>query len=472
MLTFLQKIFTQVSEILQNVEVKIGQNTISLNLILQLIISVIVVLIFSHFLYKILRNRLLVKFAIDEGNRDALASIITYITGGLGLILVLDGTGFNLASLAVLAGGLGIGLGFALQNVTENFLSGLTLLLERSVKVGDFIELWVSEEFQTLQGTVRKISLRSTIIQTNDGTSLIMPNSSLVQKPIINWKYQQNKNQIIILIKVDSNSDPLVVTETLLNSAYMEQSLAKDPPPKVIFNGFVDNSLEFELRVWTYQIEKKVDIKSSLNFIIQYNLRTSGILLPYHQKETDQNILPTDQQSNDKYQPLSLRVLLRKVTYFQKFNDIELRQLIEIGYRQRIKASDILFRENDPGNAFYIILGGSVEVFVEKINKHLSTLQTGQFFGELALMLAIPRTATVRALEDTNLFVINNKGFEKLLKKHPDLAEEIVQELGKHQEELASRQEQLRQLGLVDAAEDDNNPMVWVRKRLQTVFNL
>lgn len=472
MVTFLQNLFTEISDTLHNVEVKIGQNTISLDLILHLIISVIVVLIFSHFLYKFLRNRLLVKFGIDEGNRDALASIVTYITGALGFILVLDSTGFNLASLAVLAGGLGIGLGFALQNITENFLSGLTLLLERSVKVGDFVELWISEEFKTLQGTVRKISLRSTIIQTNDGTSLIMPNSSLVQKPIINWKYQQNKNQIIIPVKVHGSSDPLVVTEALLNSAYMEQLVIKEPPPKVIFNGFVDGSLEFELRVWIYQIDKKIDIKSSLNFIIQYNLRSSGVSLPCLQKESDPHLLPSNQQSNDKYQPLSLRVLLRQVTYFKNFNDIELRQLIEIGYRQRLRTSEILFRENEPGDAFYIILAGSIEVFVEKINKHLSTLQTGQFFGELALMLAIPRTATVRALEDTNLFVINNKGFEKLLKKHPDLAEEIVQELGKHQEELASRQQQLRQLGLVDAAEDDNNPVVWVRNRLKTVFNL
>jgi CRP-like cAMP-binding protein len=113
-----------------------------------------------------------------------------------------------------------------------------------------------------------------------------------------------------------------------------------------------------------------------------------------------------------------------------------------------------------------------VEVFVEKLNKVLTTLNAGQFFGELSLMLGIPRTATVRALEDTLLFVINNKSFEQLLHEQPELAEVIVQELSKHQEELAERQQQLRELGLVDAEEDDNNIVVWVRKRIKNLFSL
>ena len=153
-------------------------------------------------------------------------------------------------------------------------------------------------------------------------------------------------------------------------------------------------------------------------------------------------------------------------------NDLDLRKLIEIGYHLRIKESEILFKENDPGDAFYIILSGKVEVFVSKINKHLATLKKANFFGELALMLGIPRTATVRALEDTTLFVINNQAFEKFLKSNPLVAEEIVCELVKCQEELTYRQQQLRKMGLIDELEVDINPVVWVRKRLKKVFNL
>jgi potassium-dependent mechanosensitive channel len=254
----------------------------------------------------------------------------------------------------------------------------------------------------------------------------------------------------------------------------MEPLILKEPTPKVIFNGFADGYLDFELRVWTNYIDKKTEIRSSLNFIIEYYLRYQGIYPSFVQGIKYDGISSGKlQNSNDKsLQIPSLRVLLRKVAYFQNFSDIELRQLIENGYRKRLRADEILFRENDPGDAFYIILSGLVEVYVEKINKHLTKLSSGQFLGELALMLAIPRTATVRALEDTTLFVINHQGFEKLLKSHPDLAEEIVQELGKHQEELASRQQQLRQMGLVDASEDDTNLVSWVRKRVQKVFSL
>ena len=161
-----------------------------------------------------------------------------------------------------------------------------------------------------------------------------------------------------------------------------------------------------------------------------------------------------------------------EVTYFKNFTDVELRKLIEVGYRKRIKPLDFLFHEGDPGDAFYIILSGSVEVFVEKINKNLTTLKAGKFFGELALILGIPRTASVRAIEDTILFAINKKGFEKILHENPELAEVILQEFGKHKEELFERQSELRTLGLVDIEEDDKNIIVWVRSRFKNLFNL
>ena len=470
----IKKIFLELSQILQNPVLKIGQTTISLASLLQLIFSFVVVIIICRIFDNLLKNKILVNFGIDEGNREALATIFTYIFGTLGFLIILESTGFNLASLAVLAGGLGIGLGFGIQNITANFLSGLTLLIERSVKVGDIVELWISEEFKTLQGKVKKITLRSTIIQTIDGSSLIIPNSELVQKPILNCTYNQNIIQISIPVKIEYGNDPLVITETLLDSAYMELLVIVDNPPKVIFNGFANGYLDFELKVWINQINEKNDVRSILNYTIEYNLRHKGIHFAAnkHINEINYSLYSQYNQFEKKQKNSSLRTLLRQVTYFKTFNDLDLRKLIEIGYRRQIKESQILFHENDPGDAFYIILSGKVEVFVAKINKHLTTLGKAQFFGELALMLAIPRTATVRALEDTTLFVINNQAFETFLKGNSELAEEIINELAKHQEELTSRQQQLRQMGLIDESEDDVNPVIWVRKRIRKVFNL
>ncbi|MCT7951059.1 mechanosensitive ion channel [Ancylothrix sp. C2] len=464
---------------------KIAGAELTISSIFQIILWLTLLILFTRILKKFLKSRLLVKFKIDEGNREALSTIISYAFAVLGFILILQTTGFNLASIAVIAGGLGVGIGFGLQNITNNFVSGLTLLVERTVKVGDFVE------FDGLSGYVKEIAIRATIIRTLDGSDVVVPNSKLVENKLVNWSLESYTGRIHIPIGVAYESDPLLVTEILLKSAYMESAVLSDPAPKVIFNGFGDNALHFDLQVWINRIDQKIPVTSSINFIVEYNLRQQGINIPFpqrdlwlrnpevlnfgrRQREVPQELAEVHHRPipSPAVKPLALRDLLRQVTYFQNLTDLELRQLIEIGYRKRLLASEILFHEGDPGNAFYIILSGSVEVYVEKINKHLTNLTAGKFFGELALMLGIPRTATVRAKEETILFVITNKGFEKLLRENPELSEVMVQELGKHQEELAQRQQQLREMGLVNAAEDDKNLRVWVRKRLKNLFSL
>jgi small-conductance mechanosensitive channel len=484
-MNFVDKFNTKITNVFTNQLFKIGETPISLSSILQLIILLTLVLFIARAGKKILKRKLLRQLGIDEGNREAIATIISYTIVILGIIVVLQTTGFNLASLAVLAGGLGIGIGLGLQDITKNFVSGLTILLERKLKVGDFVE------FNGLVGYVKEISIRSTLIRTREGGDVVVPNTHLVENRLLNWTYDNFTARIHIPVKVSYFSDPILVTETLLKSAYMEPAVLQNPPPKVIFIGFGDNSLDFQLRAWVNRVDLEPDIKSSLNFIIEYNLRQQGITIPFPQRALwlqNPEVLrqvwlkPEEEKTSSTMtpqplptsipKPLALRDLLRQVAYFKNFTDLELRQLIEIGYRKRLRISDILFQEGDPGDAFYIILSGSVEVFVEQLNKHLTQLHPGQFFGELSLMLGIPRTATVRAVEETILFVINHKGFENLLQEHPELAEEIIQELGKHQEELGERQRQLREMGLVDADEDDKNPVVWVRKRLKNLFSL
>lgn len=480
------RILTALYELFTTTLFHIGGTSVSLSSIVQLILSLLIVFFLARAFKNVLKSRLLVRVGIDEGNREAIATIVSYATGTLGVIVILQTSGFNLASLAVIAGGLGVGLGLGLQDATKNFISGLTLLLEGTIRVGDFVE------FDGLSGYVKEISIRSTIIRTRDGGDVVVPNSQMVENRLMNWSYDSFKARMHIPVGVAYESEPVLVTEILLKSAYMEAAVLHDPAPKVIFMGFGESSLDFELWVWVSRIDKDPDIRSSLNFIIEHNLRQQGISIPYPQRDLwlrnpevltrkvrkkvedtpDFTSLPQPQLLEKRSKPLSLRDLLREVTYFENFTNLELRRLIELGYRKRLRASEVLFREGDAGNAFYIILSGSVEVVAEKLNKYIKTLKAGQFFGELSLMLGIPRTATVRALEDTIVFVINNKSFEKLLQEHPELAEVIAREFGNRQEEVFQRQQQLRELGLLDAAEDEKNPVAWVRKRLKDLFNL
>nr|WP_216670390.1 mechanosensitive ion channel domain-containing protein [Microcoleus asticus] len=481
----------KISQIFTATLFTIGENPVSLQSLVELIVLFIAILVISRSFTGFLKERLLVRLGIDEGNREAIAVIIGYLIVAFGAIVAIQSIGFNLASFAVVAGGLGVGIGFGIQDLTTNFVSGLTLLLDRPVKVGDFVEL------EGLMGIVKKISIRSTIIQTNDDSSVIVPNSKMISNKIVNWSYENSLLCLRVPVEVAENSNPLLVTETLLNIAYAEAGVVYEPNPKVLFVEFGDDSFKFELLVWTDRPTDREVIKSSLNFAIEYNFRQHKIEFPFNDREiylqnpevilsmfnnkkSGIDITNTSSENKQKMPIIaeemkkqsSLSCLLREVEYFENLTDLELRQLIEVGYRQRLRSQEFLFRENDPGDAFYMILSGSVEVFVEAIDKHLNNLGTGQFLGELSLMLGIPRTASVRALEETILFAINKEGFQKILTEQPDLSEQIIQEIVKHKEELSQRQQQLREMELVDAAEDDENPIEWVRKRLKDLFSV
>lgn len=450
-----------------------GEGSLSLSSIFKFIIAVLLIIYLIRGFRNVLSRRLLTRLNIDAHNREAIATIISYSVGTFGLIIVLQTIGFNLASLAVLAGGLGVGIGLGLQTLTVNFVSGINLLLARKLRVGDYISI------ENVQGYIQEIALQTTVIRTRDGASVIVPNQQLVGSQVTNWSYDNYTARLHLPVGVAYGSDLVLTTEVLLECAYASPHILPDPVPRVLFLGFGNNSIDLELRVWANQVDLEADIKSDLYFAIEQELKQNGIQIPFPQldlwvrQKEPQPVLPHSEQPEPpaSHSHLrSLKSLLRQVDYFQNLTDVQLRQVIESGYRQRLSPDEVLFKENDPGNAFYIVLAGTVEVVSETLNKTLSVLSAGQFFGELSLMLGVPRSATVRALEATHLFVINQHGFKQLLTNHPNIYDVIVQELKTHQEELAERQKQLRQLGLIDSTEDDTNLMVWVQNRLKRLF--
>lgn len=497
-------IFIQVQQMFQNLSrglttplFYIGDNHLSISAIVRLILLAIAVLIISRAIGEGIKRFLLTRMGLDRGSREAIASVIIYIIATLGILIVLQRAGIDLRTLTVLAGVLGIGIGFGLQNLASNFISGLTLLFEQPIKVGDFIEV------DNLLGTVESISIRSTIVRTLDGIFVIVPNITFVENNIINWSYKDPKSRLHIPVGVAYGTDPLLVTEALLAVARVEPTVLNRPSPKVWFKGFGDSSLDFELLVWIDNPQDSDPIKSSLNFLIEHELNQREIVIPFPQRDlwlknsqdlsllfNNSNITNTSEskvfsqnsiyseQKQSSIQPQikkaspkspnnwTLRDLLKRVTYFANFTDIKLRQLIEYGYRQLFPKAQIIFQENDPGDSFYIILSGAVEVISEKTGKYIATLHEGEFFGEMSLLLGAPRTATVRTIEDSILFVIEQHDLQKLLEEHPSLAVDISQK-------LYERQEALRELGLIDdQISPENTPLTRIRNRIQTLFGI
>ena len=491
-----QAIFSHLINILDSITFSIGKNEVTLTYLFQVIVYLIIIAVLANYLNKILRQRLLKRLISEYGIRYVFASLISYGIGAFCFIIILQTTGFNVSALAFLGGGLGIGIGLGLQGMTKNLVSGLSLLLERKVKIGNFIK------FNNIEGYVTEISTRSATIHLEDGSSVIVPNRKLMENELTNYHYKTDHVRLSLFIRVDYNSDLVLVTETLLISAYSENNVLQIPPPKVIFKGFTDSCLEFEFWFWidSDKMGIRFEIMSSLYFAIEYNLRKRQIKIPLAQRELwlnnydiiNQTFSNPERKANlitsathqvikNHYVPLnhstssdllSIKELLSKVEYFKTLDDLHIRKLIEIGTLKQLKYAEILFKENEPGDAFYIILSGSVEIFTETLNKTLAILHRGDFFGELALMLGIPRTASVKAQQDTRLFSINNKQFDQLLKNYPELCERIVEELSKNQEELSHRREELRKKGLLQPEEEDSNILAWVRHRLQSILTL
>lgn len=459
----------KVLNFINSIKIPFGDSEVPLILIVQVIFYTFILFFLIQKIKRLLRDRLFIGLGIDSSSREAIAIIVSYSTGIIIYIILLQFVGFDLAYLAVLAGSIGIGIGFGLQETTKNFVSGLTLLFERSVKVGDYIE------FENIKGYVRRVTTRSTIIQTIHHQHIIVPNSQIVENRLINWTYNNSQTQenhvcIPVLIEVADTNDTVLVTEALLRAAHRERLVLKEPLPHVKFTGFAEGVFKFKLWVWIDRIHQEPLIVSNINYNIVYYLREYDIELPVHTValenslnnitpvSTDDSQAEVKQTSSSIPQPklLFIRDSLRGVSYFQNFSDLELRELIARGYQKQLKATEVLFREGDRGDAFYLILSGSVEVFEEKLNKHLNTLEAGSFFGEVALMLDTPRTAAVRAIENTVLFTIDRLNFQHLLQDYPQLAEVIARKLSENQQELTQRQEQIKELGLSEA-ENTNN---------------
>lgn len=168
-----------------------------------------------------------------------------------------------------------------------------------------------------------------------------------------------------------------------------------------------------------------------------------------------------------------LKSLLHSVPAFQEINETELERLIQLGYQVELPAQDVICREDEPGNTFYIILSGSVEFNVTALNQHLRTQQAGSFFGELALLLGIPRTATVTTLEPTILFAVNQAGFQRLLQENPNLAETITNQFNVYKVELEQREDFLYRHNLInDELTFKQNFLAWIRERIRQIFGI
>jgi small-conductance mechanosensitive channel len=217
-------------------------------------------------------DHVLARRGVDVGLREALGAITRYAVIGLGTLVILQAAGINLTSLNVLVGAIGVGLGFGLQNITSNFFSGLILLLERPIRIGDRVEI------AGAVGEVREIAARATTLITDENVAVIVPNSQFISERVINWSRPNALTAYVLTFHVAQGSDPELVRRLLLAAAEGHQRVVRSPAPEVEFERVGLRGLQFRLQVWSRDDLKTAGtLRSELNFAVWKQLATSGI---------------------------------------------------------------------------------------------------------------------------------------------------------------------------------------------------
>ncbi|MBU0995146.1 MAG: mechanosensitive ion channel [Proteobacteria bacterium] len=215
---------------------------------------------------------------MDIGLQESITTISVYLIWAAGTLMALNAFGLNMTSITVVLGALGIGIGFGLQNIFNNFLSGIILLFERPIQVGDDVEVngtWAN---------VKKINVRSTVVQTYDNATLIIPNSDFISAQVTNWSFKDKRIRRNIVVGVAYGSDLMMVQSSLLEAAEKTQRVLKLPKPDVIFKDFGDNSLIFVLRLWT-RVDYFYTVESAVRFEIDRLFRERKIEISFPQRD-------------------------------------------------------------------------------------------------------------------------------------------------------------------------------------------
>src|ERR1700737_76391 len=255
----------------------IGLSLIQIFLLIALLIAVFWL---SSRTKRFLFNRFLVNSGLDRALQYAIAQIVSNVVLVIGVFIVLENPRIHLGALTVFAGAVGVGVGFGLQNIASNFISGLVILAERPITIGDRVEV------SGVTGQVQQIRARSTVILTNDNITMIVPNTKFIDSPVTNWTYGDPRVRFRIPVCVAYGSNIDKVCEALIAVGRENPHTLQDPAPTVFLEKFGENSLDFELVVWSSEKSYRPrSFRSDLNFAMERKLREAGMEIAFPQRD-------------------------------------------------------------------------------------------------------------------------------------------------------------------------------------------
>jgi small-conductance mechanosensitive channel len=269
-------------------QLKVGSFSVSLGDVAAFVIALYISIVVSRLVRFVLDADVLPRVDLPRGVPGAISRMSGYVIVAIGFFVALGAAGIELSRFALVVGALGVGIGFGLQDIINNFISGLILMFERPIQVGDAIE------FGQRFGHVTRIGIRSSIVQTFDGAEVNVPNGHLVSNEVVNWTMFNRRRRIEVPVGVAYGSDPKKVSALLRECADGHEDILAYPESTVLFKGFGESSLDFELRCWTGDFEKQFTVRSDLVFAIHEALYAAGIQIPFPQRDLHLRTYPEE----------------------------------------------------------------------------------------------------------------------------------------------------------------------------------
>lgn len=258
----------------------LGEGSISLATIIYFLCAFVILSIVSKKVRRIIVERVLKNTGMEHGAKASVGTVIRFFILAIGTVIIIQSAGIDLSALSLIAGALGVGIGFGLQNITDNFISGIIILFEKPIKVGDRIEVG------NVQGDVINISFRATEVKTNDNIMIIVPNSEFISSKVINWSHNDRNIRFRFPVGVSYKEDPQKVKKILLEVAKANPHVLDTPNASVFFVEYGDSSLNFELGVWTAtHTDKPQVLKSELYYEIFRRFKEENVEIPFPQRD-------------------------------------------------------------------------------------------------------------------------------------------------------------------------------------------
>ncbi len=260
-------------------EINVGDLSLKIETIVIFILSVWIAVKIARLVRFILEKDILIRMNLERGVPATISTVTFYLISGIGIIFAVVSSGLDMNRFSLLAGALGVGIGFGLQDIVKNFISGIILIFERPIHIGDAVQV------DELSGVVKRIGIRSSVIKTWEGAEVIVPNGNLISNRLINWTFSDRQKRIDIPVGVAYGTKPEKVVELLKGCAMAHENVLQVPAPNVFMKDLADSSIVFELRCWTADFDSAVGIRSDLMIAIERALSDNGIEIPFPQRD-------------------------------------------------------------------------------------------------------------------------------------------------------------------------------------------